>query len=127
VSDLQQRYGTPSKGRRRTLIVISSLVGALFLGWLTWVIAFRSDPAIEAEVASFDVVDAHLVRIKVETRFRSDSVKGSCLFRATAQDHTIVGDVNLTVAQMRKADGGWIAVKTFDRATTVERISCTSD
>jgi hypothetical protein len=74
VSDLQQRYGTPSKARRGTLIVVSTLIGALFLGWLGWAIWFRSNPAIEADIASFDVVSAHQVRIRIQTRFRDESV-----------------------------------------------------
>lgn len=116
----------PSKSRRRTLLVVSTVLAALFLGWLTWVIAFRSDPAIEAELVSYEVVDAHQVRIRVESKFRDDSVTGSCLFRATARDHTIVGDINLSVAELRAAGNDWIPVKTFDRATTVERVSCTA-
>jgi hypothetical protein len=131
VSDLQQRYGTPSWARRRTLIVISSVVGALFLGWLTWVIVERSDPAIEAEVQSFDVVSAHEVQFKIEVRFRDDKVQGSCLFQATAADKTPVGDLNLTVAEMRAATAGnkkrWISLKTLDKATTVVQSGCTED
>jgi hypothetical protein len=101
------------------------LVGALFLGWLTWVIVARSDPAIEAGVNSFDVVDAHEIRFKIDVRFRNDTVTGSCLFRATAADKTPVGDLNLTVAQMRAAGHDWISLKTLDRATTVDEVSCT--
>ncbi|MCW2754772.1 MAG: hypothetical protein JWQ32_2183 [Marmoricola sp.] len=125
MSDLQQRYGTPSRTRRGTLIVVSTLICALFLGWLGWAIWFRSNPAIEADIASFDVVNVHQVRIKIQTRFRDESVVGSCLFEATAADHTIVGDLNLTVQQMRSAGGNWIPLRTFDRATTVQRMSCT--
>jgi hypothetical protein len=125
VSDLQQRYGTPSKARRGTLIVVSTLIGALFLGWLGWAIWFRSNPAIEADIASFDVVSAHQVRIRIQTRFRDESVVGACLFEATAADHTIVGDLTLDVKQMRAAGGAWIPLRTFDRATTVQRLRCT--
>ncbi|MCZ4499642.1 MAG: hypothetical protein JWQ74_2195 [Marmoricola sp.] len=125
MSDLTQRYGAPSTARRRTLIVVSTVVSALFLGWLTWVVLFHSSPAIQAELNSYDVVSAHETRIKVDGEFRDDQVDGTCLFRATAEDHTIVGEINLTVAQIRAAQGQWIPLTTLNTATTVEKISCT--
>ena len=70
MSDLQQRYGTPSKSRRRTLIVVSSLVSALFLGWLIWVIVDKSDPAARVELAAWDVIDDQHVWIRVAAKFR---------------------------------------------------------
>ena len=127
MSDLQERYGRTDRDRRTALIVVATTLAAIFLGFLAWVIVDQSDPAIEAELTSYEVVDANLVRIKVQARFRDDDVTGSCLFRATARDHTVVGDLNLTVAELRAAGGGWIDMKTFDRATTVERVSCTED
>lgn len=125
MSDLQERYGRTNRDRRTALIVVATTLAAIFLGFLAWVILDQSDPAVEAELAAYEVVDANLVRIKVQARFRDDDVTGSCLFRATARDHTVVGDLNLTVAELRSAGGGWIDMKTFDRATTVERVSCT--
>jgi len=125
MSDLTQRYGAPSATRRRTLIVVSTVISALFLGWLTWVVIFHSSPDLQAELNSYDVVDSHVTRIKVDGEFSADDVEGSCLFRATAEDHTIVGEINLTVAQIRASQGQWIPLKTLNTATTVEKISCT--
>lgn len=100
------------------------MLAVLFLGWLAWVIAFRADPAIQAEVAAYDVVDAQNVRVRIETRIRDD-VDGTCVFKATARDHTPVGDVTLTLDELREADGGWITMKTYARATSVEAAGCT--
>jgi hypothetical protein len=108
-----------------TLIVISTLIGSLFLGWLAWVILVRSDPALEADVQSFRVISDEKAEIQIEYRFHADVKTGSCRFEATASDHTPVGDITLSVAQIRHANGGWIAFKTLARATTVANVSCT--
>jgi len=122
---MQERYGTASRGRRAVLIVATSVLAIVFLGWLGWVAWFHSDPAIEAEIVSFAVVDDQRVDVRLATRFRDDSVEGSCLLRATALDHTVVGERNVTVAELRDADGDWIAVTTFNRANSVAVIRCT--
>jgi len=126
MSDLQQRYGTPSRAGRTTLIVVSSLIAALFLGWLAWVIVDNSDPVARVEVAAYEVLDDQSVRIKVEAKFRDDDVQGSCLFGTTAESHSPAGDTNLTFDELRAADGDWIVIKTLERATTVEKKSCTN-
>ncbi len=122
---MQERYGTASPGRRAVLIVATSVLAIVFLGWLGWVAWFHSDPAIEAEVVSFAVVDDQRVDVRLATRFRDDSVDGSCLLRATALDHTVVGERNVTVAELRAADGDWIPITTFNRANSVDMIRCT--
>ncbi len=122
---MQERYGTASAGRRVVLIVATSVLAIVFLGWLGWVAWFHSDPAIEAEVVSFNVVDDQRVDVRLATRFRDTDVEGSCLVRATALDHTVVGERNVTVAELRAADGDWIPVTTFNRANAVEMVRCT--
>jgi hypothetical protein len=122
---MQDRYGTVNPRRRIVLIVATTVLGAVFLGWLGWVAWFNSDPAIQAELTAYDVVDAHQVKIRVDARFRNDGIDGTCLFRATARDHTIVGELNLSVAQLRAAGDNWIPVTTLSEATTVEKVRCT--
>lgn len=127
MSDLQQRYGTRSKTRRTTLIVVSSVLAALFLGFLVWVILDQSDPVARVEIASFEVIDDQHVRIRLQAEFRNDEVRGTCLIGTTAESHSPAGDTNLTFDEIRAAGGGWITIKTLERATTVEKKSCTGD
>ena len=122
---MQDRYGAASPRRRSVLIVATTVLAVVFLGWLGWVAWFHSNPAIQVEVTSFDLVDAHRAQFQVESRFRDQTIDGTCLFRATAEDHTIVGEVNLTVAQLRAAGHDWIPMTTLSEATTVEKIRCT--
>lgn len=127
MSDLQQRYGTQSPTRRAALIVVSSVVAALFLGFLVWVIVDQSDPVARVEIASYEVIDDHQVRIKLQAKFRDPDSQGSCLIGTTAASHSPAGDTNLTFDEIRAAAGGWIVIKTLERATTVEKKSCTGD
>lgn len=103
------------------------MVAALFLCFLVWVIVDQSDPAARVEVASYEVVDDHHVRIRLQAKFRNDEIQGSCLIGTTAESHSPAGDTNLTFDEIRAAGGDWITIKTLERATTVEKKSCTGD
>ncbi|MCX6397932.1 MAG: DUF4307 domain-containing protein [Propionibacteriales bacterium] len=127
MSDLQQRYGTTSPTRRRTLVVVSSLVAALFLGWLAWVIVDQSDPAARVEVSAYEVLDDQSVRIRIQAKFRDDQVQGSCTFGTTAESHSPAGDTTLSFDEIRAAGNSWVVIRTLERATTVEKKSCTTD
>jgi hypothetical protein len=99
------------------------LVGAL-TGWAVWA-ASTDQPAIDATLTSYHVVSDHEVQVQVTARFRDAHPRGTCLVRASAEDHTVVGEINLTAAQLRSARGRWIPVRTERRATTAELVRCT--
>jgi len=103
------------------------VVAALFLGWLVWVIVDQSDPAARVEVAAYEVLDDQSVRIKVQAKFRDEEIDGTCTFGTTAESHSPAGDTTLTFDELRAAGGDWIVLKTLERATTVEKKSCTGD
>jgi len=122
---MARRYGTDRPRRRGLLVALSALLATALLVWIAWAAWFRSEPAIEAQVFAYDVVDTHETRVKVDVRFRDERVEGGCLLRATAADHTIVGELNLTVAELREAGDDWISVRTEREATTVSLVRCT--
>jgi hypothetical protein len=125
VSELmQERYGSADPRRRVVLIAATTVLAVVFLGWLGWAAFFHASPAIDAAVTRFDVVDEHLVKVQVTARFDGDDVRGSCLLRATARDHTPVGDLNLTETELRENAGTWIEVRTERLATAVELVRC---
>jgi hypothetical protein len=121
---MAQRYGSDRPRRRAVVVVLSAVLGTTLLVWLAWAAWVHSDPPIDAAVSAYDVVSTHESRVKVEARFRDADVEGSCLVRATAADHTIVGELNLTVAELREADGDWIPIRTEREATTVTLVRC---
>lgn len=108
-------------------MVVSSLVAALFLGWLAWVIVDQSDPAARVEVSAYEVLDDQSVRIRIQAKFRDDQVQGSCTFGTTAESHSPAGDTTLSFDEIRAAGNSWVVIRTLERATTVEKKSCTTD
>jgi hypothetical protein len=124
---MRDRYGTEHPRRRIVIVVATTVVAIVFLAWVAWVAIFHGDPAIDSQVSSFDPVSAHQMNVKLDTRFRNSTVHGTCLVRATASDHTIVGELNLTAAQIRAFGDHWIPIRTERRATTAEVIRCSGD
>ena len=121
---MAERYGS-ARPRRRVLVVVvgALLVGAL-LAWAIWAAWLQGTPAIRADLTAYDVVGTHEVRVRIEAKFRDGHAGGSCLIRATAEDHTVVGELNLTAAELRAAQGSWISVRTERRATTAALVRC---
>jgi hypothetical protein len=122
---LSERYGTDRPRRRGLAGILGGVVAAALLAWVIWAVWPGNGPAIEATVTSYDVVSTHEVQIKVSAQFRDSDSGGNCLFRATAEDHTIVGELNLTAAELRAAQGEWIPIRTERRATTATLVRCT--
>ncbi len=123
---MAERYGTCRPRRRVSLIVITVLVAAAALGWLAWAAWFQANPAIQAAIAAFDVKGEHGIDATVEIRVRDRTVSGTCLLRASANDHSVVGELDFRV---RSAAGSYqqvFHVRTERRAATVEVIRCTA-
>ena len=121
-----ERYGTPSPARRRTVIVVSGVVGVLALAWLAWAAWSQSTPEVQSSLRSFDVVDSHTVTAVVVVKPRSAEVSASCLLRAFAADHSVVGELNFKVAGESDTTVREVTLRTEREATSVERIGCTT-
>jgi hypothetical protein len=118
------RYGTDRPGRRRVGLVLGSLFAAALLVWAVWAASSQGNEPLEAQVTSYDVVSTHEIKVKVAAQFKDAEVDGSCLVRATAEDHTVVGEVNLTADELRAAKGQWIPIRTERGATTATVVRC---
>jgi hypothetical protein len=125
---LEERYGTPSRGSRVALIVACVVVGVVFLGWLGWTVLVHGDPDVTSELVTFDVVDDHTATARVAVRLGGDDVVATCELRATAEDHTTVGELSFEVTADDLADGEIVEqeIRTERRATTVDAIGCTT-
>ncbi len=121
MTDLAARYGTPSPVRRRALVLVVATVAAACLGWLAWTVWFHSSPAVESELASYDIVDDNRATAVLEVALEDDVI-ASCRVRAFADDHTIVGELAFEPVDGRNE----VTVRTERRATSVERIGCTA-
>ena len=121
---MRERYGTDKPRRRMVIVVATTVLAIVFLTWVAWIAIFHSNPAIDAQVTAYKVVDAHRVDVKLDAQLSNDKLKGTCLIRATAQDHSIVGELNISVAKLLSSEGQWIPIRTERRATTVEKVRC---
>jgi hypothetical protein len=122
---MAERYGSARPRRRVLALAVGALLVGALLVWAIWAAWLQGTPAIRADLTAYDVVGTHEVRVKVAASFRDDHAGGSCLIRATAEDHTVVGELNLTADQLRAAQGSWIPVRTERRATTAALVRCT--
>ncbi len=121
---LERRYGTRRPGRRLAFIVVTVLLAGAALGWLVWAAIVHANPAVDADVASFDVKSVHRVDATVQVRVRDRDSAGTCLLRASAQDHSVVGEHRFRVDSSTGRETT-VRVRTERRAVTVEVVDCT--
>lgn len=125
---LTERYGAPSPVVRRTLVAVVVVVAAAFLGWLAWAAVDQGDPDVTSDLVTWDVVGEHEVTTRVDVRLRTEDVVATCLLRAYAEDHTVVGELSFEVGTADVAEGTELTrvIRTERRATSVESVGCTT-
>lgn len=122
---LGDRYGVATPWRRRGLVVASGLVAVLFLGWLGWTTYVHATPDVDSAMNGYDVVDEHTATAQVTVRLKNDTVVASCLVRAFAEDHTVVGELAFK-PDYAAAQPVEVTVRTEREATSVELVGCTA-
>jgi hypothetical protein len=126
MTDLAARYGSPSRARRPLVVGLVVLLAVAGLGWLFWVISFHSRPQVTSELVGFDVDGQHAVVARFTVVRRDADVPASCLLRAYADDHSVVGEVTLPVTGPQTSRSISASVRTERRATTVDLVGCTA-
>ncbi len=124
--DLADRYGRPSRTRRPLVVGVAGLLGVTGLVWLAWVAVFHGNPQVTSQLVGFEVRGQHAA-VATYTVVRQDQgVQASCLLRASAADHAVVGELSVPVrsgpTQVRMTS----TVRTERRATTVDLVGCTA-
>jgi hypothetical protein len=122
-TDLSDRYGAPQPWRRAVLLGVSVAVAGAFLGWLGWTIWAQSTPEVESELVGFDVIDEHEATAVVTIQL-DDGVAATCLLRAYAEDHSVVGELSFTPERSGLTGQ---SVRTERRASSVELMGCTAE
>jgi hypothetical protein len=128
VTDLATRYGRDTPSRRRLVVTVAILLAVTFLGWLTWVMLEHSDPEVTSDLVSFEVVDEHTATASFTVVRGDEDVAASCLLRAQAPDHAVVGELNIAVGP----GGDRVqtlseTLRTERRATAVEMVGCRAE
>jgi hypothetical protein len=124
--DLAQRYGRPSPSRRRAVIVGSGLVGAVALAWVVWAAWVQGTPDVQSSLRSFDVVDSHEVTATVAVHTRKDGVRATCVVRASAGDHSTVGELSFKVEGPKGTSEHDVTLRTERQAAAVDLVGCTA-
>jgi hypothetical protein len=103
------------------LIGACTVLVAAFLGWLGWVIWAQSSPRVESHLVGYRVVDEHAVDATIDVDLAEEDVQATCTLRASAEDHTIVGELTFRPEGSGRSEQ---TVRTERRATTVELLGC---
>ena len=98
---LKERYGAPAPWARPVTIAVVGLISALGLAWLVWAALDHANPPLSSQLVSFEVVDAHSVRVRIQIDYAED-VTASCRVTAQASDHGIVGDLTFAAPADRR-------------------------
>ncbi len=118
------RYpGTPRSQRLGVAAVVAVLVIA-GAGWLLWAAFLHGSPDVTSSLRSYDVTGPHSVEATLDVHLTDPSVTGTCLLRATASDHQVVGELSFPVTGQSDLTLTR-TVRTERRATTVELVGCT--
>ena len=120
---LADRYGAPTPWRRRSLIGACAVVALVFLGWLAWATYDHATPAVESALVTFSVDGEHRATARMEIRLKDADVRATCLLRAYAEDHTVVGELNFTPERSGLDEQ---SIRTERLATSVELMGCTA-
>ena len=121
---LADRYGLPAPWRRTAVLVGSGILGLLAVTWLAWSTLFHASPDVSSEIVGWEVVDDHAITAQVDVVLRDDAddLGATCLVRAIAADHTVVGEASFVPEDGRNE----VEVRTERRATAVESVGCTT-
>jgi hypothetical protein len=124
--DLTERYGAPSRATRLLVVTATAAVAVLGLVWLVWVTLFHGRPMVTSKLVGFDVGGEHIATARFSVVRRESDVRASCLLRAYADDHSIVGERTVPVTSGPTTRIVDAAVRTERRATALEVMGCTA-
>lgn len=125
MSDLMaERYGVGSPRRRGIALGAVALAIVALLGWLGWSAWDQATRTVAATISSFDVVSAHRIEVTVDIHRPAGST-AQCTLRAQASDHSVVGELVVSVPAGGESDVQIrTAIKTDHEATSADVSSC---
>jgi hypothetical protein len=127
VTDLSERYGSPSATRRKAVVAVVVVLVAAGLSWLVWVMLEHGRPETQSSLVSFHAEGQHAAVATFTVVRRSTDIEASCLLRALAADHTIVGELEVPVGPgAPKVQTLERTVRTERQATSVDMLGCST-
>ena len=123
---LAHRYGR--QPRSKIVVVAIGLLATLGIAWLAWVVTYYARPMVQSGLVGFEVTGKHTAQGTVTIQRRDRDVDASCLLRAYAPDHTIVGELNFDVTATAPADMTVTKrLRTERKATSVTIVGCRAE
>jgi hypothetical protein len=127
VVDLAHRYGHAPRSRKPLVVAAACVLAVVGLGWLAWTISFHGRPLVRSELVSYDVASTHSAKAELTVVRRNDGVRATCLVRALAADHSIVGETTVTVpANAPTTTTLTSTLRTEREATSVLLLGCSA-
>jgi len=120
---MDERYAATPSPWPKVFIVIAGVLIVALAGWLAWAIWEHSTPEVTSRLTTWEVVDDHTATATLDVKLSDRAEHPSCLLRASAEDHSSVGDASFT-----PVDGvNTVTIRTERLATSVESVGCTTD
>ena len=127
MTDLSQRYGSPGASRTKAVVALVVVLVAAGLSWLVWVMLAHGRPEATSAIVTFRTEGQHAAVAKFTVVRRSPGIEASCLLRAYAEDHSIVGEDHVAVGPGEPTTQTLEhTLRTEREATSVELMGCTT-
>ena len=124
--ELADRYGAPSRARRPLVLALIAVLVVAAAAWLAWVLVLHGGPQVTSELVGYDVHGEHSTTVSFTVVRRSPQVRASCLVRAQAADHAVVGELTVPVTSGPATRRVTATLRTERRATGVDVVGCTA-
>lgn len=119
---LRERYGAGRSPRTRLVWIVAVATAAVLgLAWLGWTAWHHTATGIRGGLVAFTIDGERQTTARFQTRV-AEGVEGTCLLRAMAVDHFVVGEVT---ARVTRSGTQSVPIRTERRASAVELVSCT--
>ena len=119
---IAQRYAAQPSRWPKVFLVLGVVLTFVLAIWLAWAVWVHSTPEITSDLVRWKVVDDHTVTATLDVDMKTGAQDPSCLLRAYAEDHTVVGDSSFVPENGRNE----VSIRTERLATSVEKIGCTT-
>jgi hypothetical protein len=108
------------------LAAAAAVLAAAVVAWLVWVMSFHGSPQVTSQIVGYQVRGQHTVAATFTVVRRDPGVRASCLLRAVAADHAVVGELAVAVTSGPATQRVRSTVRTERAATSVELLGCST-